>query len=509
MIIADTALPAATTSAKAPMWPLMIDADAPLPSAPIEGAGLQLTGLRCVRCHSSRLARMDCHLECLQCGARYPVVTNVPVMIAGAKIGNAPSPASAELAEQIRSQNYLPDHPSVVPAIQEIFSKAYEFGDIGVNAENNQFLNHLQRSGTQIAATAERPAPAATPVNVAGRIRYRWLLDYLPRRMQAGKTISSNVRLENVGPCTASSAVSPRVFISYHWYNDSGVEQMVDWLRTSLLVDLPPGRRLTQPMQVKAPKIPGRYQLEITLVHEGVAWLDSDSKTIPVEVTDTLPPSPTVDWEITQFSNADYQKDHFRAVELTRKRLERLGVDHPRILEVGGNTFAMIAALEGDLYNVDVDIRGLQMGNLLARHRGTGVKQVCAEAIALPFIDGFFDCVAIFASLHHMPDPAAVLRGMARVLQPGGFIAVMCEPVGLIYTGTQAEEFRAELVSGINEQSFSLDEYAGIFRTAGLDAEEVLVDGSSLKTFLTPCMPAADQRSPGPTSDTASGSTAG
>jgi SAM-dependent methyltransferase/uncharacterized protein YbaR (Trm112 family) len=507
MIIADPIPSAATKPARAPMWPLMIDADAPLPSAPIEGAGLPLTGLQCVRCHSSRLARTDCHIECLQCGARYPVVTGVPVMVADARIGSASSPASPEMAEQIRSQSYLPDHPSLVPAIQEIFSRTYEFGDIGVNAENAQFLNHLQRSGTDIAATAE--APAAAPVNVAGQIRYRWLLDYLPRRMQAGKITGGNVRLQNLGSCTLSSVGSSGVFLSYHWRNHDGEMQVADGLRTALLIDLPRGRRLTQPMRVTAPETPGRYQLEITLVHEGVVWLDGDSKTIPVEVTGNLPPGPAVDWQITRISSADYEKDHRRAVELTRQRLERLGVDQPRILEVGGNAYAMIAALHGDLYNADVDIRGLQMGNLLARHRGTGVKQVCAEAVALPFIDGFFDCVAIFASLHHTPDPATALRDMARTLKPGGLMAVMCEPVCFDFTAAKSAAYRAELVNGINEQAFSLDEWDEIFRTAGLDTVEVLVDGNSLKAFLTPSAPAADQRSPGPTNDTASGSTAG
>ena len=58
----------------------------------------------------------------------------------------------------------------------------------------------------------------------------------------------------------------------------------------------------------------------------------------------------------------------------------------------------------------------------------TGVSNVCllrGDATALPFADGGFDAVCCFAALHLFADPFAALTDMARVLAPGGRIAIM------------------------------------------------------------------------------------
>jgi SAM-dependent methyltransferase/uncharacterized protein YbaR (Trm112 family) len=454
----------------------------------------RLAGLRCVRCSSAGLLGNDQQMECPQCGTRYPVVTDVPIMFADAVITPTPYAVSASFAQKLCAQYDLShfERP-VVPAIQKIFSSTYRFGDFGIWTESAQFLDRVRQSGMDVGqpdgslepAAARSPASDA-PVNKTALIRYRWLVDYLPRRMQQGATISGNVRLENLGPSTLSSQHSQPIFVAYHWRDATGNMVVQDGQRTSLLVNVPPGRQLTQPMWITAPQMSGRYVLEITLVHEGVAWLDDHAKLIPVEVTTDSPPSRTLHWEITDVANDDYRQDHLRALELIRHRIAQLGFVEPRILEVGGNSYATIAELKGDLYNVDVDAVGLQIGSLLAKYHGTGVKHLCADACVLPFADGYFDCVAVFASLHHFPDLPAALRSMARTLKPGGFMAIMCEPVGHVFANAIPDGFHGELLRGVNEQSFSLDEYAQVFREAGLQAEEVIVDGSSsLKAFLT------------------------
>lgn len=50
---------------------------------------------------------------------------------------------------------------------------------------------------------------------------------------------------------------------------------------------------------------------------------------------------------------------------------------------------------------------------------------VRGDAIALPFRDASFDAVCCFAALHLFPDPLAALDHMARVLTPGGRIAIL------------------------------------------------------------------------------------
>ncbi len=47
------------------------------------------------------------------------------------------------------------------------------------------------------------------------------------------------------------------------------------------------------------------------------------------------------------------------------------------------------------------------------------------NAVELPFRDDSFDGVCCFAALHLFPDPLASLGEMARVLAPGGRIALM------------------------------------------------------------------------------------
>ena len=49
----------------------------------------------------------------------------------------------------------------------------------------------------------------------------------------------------------------------------------------------------------------------------------------------------------------------------------------------------------------------------------------CGNAYALPFADGTFDLASCGYSLHHMSDPLAVLRELARAVRPGGRVALL------------------------------------------------------------------------------------
>lgn len=58
----------------------------------------------------------------------------------------------------------------------------------------------------------------------------------------------------------------------------------------------------------------------------------------------------------------------------------------------------------------------------------SGAENVCllrGDASDLPFLDGSFDAVCCFAALHLFADPFDALSDMARVLAPGGRIAIM------------------------------------------------------------------------------------
>ena len=59
-----------------------------------------------------------------------------------------------------------------------------------------------------------------------------------------------------------------------------------------------------------------------------------------------------------------------------------------------------------------------------ALERGAYDSVVEADAAALPFDDGAFDLVVAFMSLHDMDDAAGAVREAARVLVPGGRLAI-------------------------------------------------------------------------------------
>ena len=75
---------------------------------------------------------------------------------------------------------------------------------------------------------------------------------------------------------------------------------------------------------------------------------------------------------------------------------------------------------------VGLDAAGgvLDEAERLAAQRGASVELVVGDALALPFADGAFDVVHAHQVLQHVADPVGVLREAARVLRPGGLLAV-------------------------------------------------------------------------------------
>ena len=59
-----------------------------------------------------------------------------------------------------------------------------------------------------------------------------------------------------------------------------------------------------------------------------------------------------------------------------------------------------------------------------ARDGITNIEFVCADIYALPFANGAAGIVSCGYAFHHMTDPARALAEMARVVQPGGRVAI-------------------------------------------------------------------------------------
>ena len=70
-----------------------------------------------------------------------------------------------------------------------------------------------------------------------------------------------------------------------------------------------------------------------------------------------------------------------------------------------------------------------------------------ARAESLPFDDSTFDMVTAYSFLHHLHDPAIVLKEMARVLRPGGRIYIDLEPNRAYWDGLENIESNSKLSS--------------------------------------------------------------
>lgn len=96
------------------------------------------------------------------------------------------------------------------------------------------------------------------------------------RRAEAGEVRSIHVRLTNTGDERwpwATPSQQPVIRLSYHWWTEDG-KCVGEGERTSLPHPLGPGESCVAPVTVTAPELPGRYLLELDLVHEHVRWFD-------------------------------------------------------------------------------------------------------------------------------------------------------------------------------------------------------------------------------------------
>ncbi len=84
-----------------------------------------------------------------------------------------------------------------------------------------------------------------------------------------------------------------------------------------------------------------------------------------------------------------------------------------------------IAPRVGSVSGVDLTPAMIEEAERRAREEGVdNVGFALGDATALDFADGFFDGSITRLSPHHIPAPARVVAEMARVVRPGGWVAV-------------------------------------------------------------------------------------
>jgi ubiquinone/menaquinone biosynthesis C-methylase UbiE len=109
---------------------------------------------------------------------------------------------------------------------------------------------------------------------------------------------------------------------------------------------------------------------------------------------------------------------------------EQLPLDEQdRVLDVCGGAGHLSRHLHQrarDFVVVDLTAEQLQTGReAVAREHIENIGFVEGDALALPFAENEFDFAMSRFAFHHLPDHAAALAEMARVVRPGGHLAVI------------------------------------------------------------------------------------
>lgn len=436
---------------------------------------------QCLACGHSPLDQGADVYRCARCCREYPVRFGVPLFLRDLRFTPSGFEVSADLAARLCQLHHCELTEARRAALAGIFSWDYHLPDLGLTAENNSYFHRILSAEAPRRPTLPEQA-AGLPINDA--VRYQVVGHSLLAALPPGRVLTRNIRLHNTGPSVISSKGERAVRLGYRWRHPGGAEVPGPSEWTPLPIELLPGRSLTLPLLLRTPGATGAYLLEVRLHQQGRGWLDDGGCAVAVEVLRGAADLPA-HWTILPAppEGLDYAADHARGRQRAAVEVERRGGRRLRLLEVGSCCAPQARGLADEVYSVDIDVQTLQVGEALSGQ--PGLHFVAADVHNLPFAPASFDGVLVFAALHHFADPVGVLARLKRLLAPGGFLAVMCEPSGHYAHGEIDAGLRRELEQGINEQLFTLEELHSFILHAGLCAEWVEVEGGSFKAILT------------------------
>ena len=134
--------------------------------------------------------------------------------------------------------------------------------------------------------------------------------------------------------------------------------------------------------------------------------------------------------------HAAYIQNAYRELErgTTRQQLDTLSINAAgkRVLDVGCGPGNLLVALSADapelLIGVDIDETFLGYGRSQIQNSIDPSFVVptllCASLPTLPFADETFDLITCFLVMPHVSDDSVALTELARVLKPGGTLAI-------------------------------------------------------------------------------------
>jgi len=289
---------------------------------------------------------------------------------------------------------------------------------------------------------------------------------YLPTVAKIGSVFHCAVRVRNRGAFDLSSAGAQPVLLSYHWRKDGEIIEF-EGIRSTLPIDLPPGRELTAVLEIRAPLKDGAYELQVLPLQEFVRWHDEAAVGERILI-DSTGPNPRSDIANGEAFSENY--DGRLGSEFVDQHVElaRDGV----VLEIGGGIRPSFrenrvgSKWEGIFINTDISMKLLRIARYLATQRGDNSSwQVRLDANAIPCHDNSVDAIFCSRVVHHFENLRHILGEIVRVLKHGGQLVLLCEPVGIAY-----DDFAKRLMmDGVNEQVFPRGIYERCASEAGLD----------------------------------------
>lgn len=141
------------------------------------------------------------------------------------------------------------------------------------------------------------------------------------------------------------------------------------------------------------------------------------------------------------------------------------------MIEVGagtGNFLSLFTGIAGRLVATDLTPGMLRV----AQQRNPTMLLASGDGAGLPFADGSFDLVTSAHAMHHILEPAAVLREMRRISKKDGRVLV----VDLAAPDDPAEAARADEVMTIRDPSHATSLTVGAMRRVITDAGLTITD---------------------------------
>jgi ubiquinone/menaquinone biosynthesis C-methylase UbiE len=150
-------------------------------------------------------------------------------------------------------------------------------------------------------------------------------------------------------------------------------------------------------------------------------------------------------------------------MEGVRRDCRLLVADGETILDIGGGAGVWTQIFREQ--NIDTKTYALDISAAMLKERPDPDVKILGDLEALPFRDGSFDRVLIFAALHHVRDTQRALAEAKRVVRPQGHI-VLSEPtsVGMLLSGKDIEPVPGDEV----EFRFSIKYLLRVIHALGL-----------------------------------------